>query len=90
MAAVGALQFDVVRFRLESEYSVETVMDPLAYTSARWVTGEDADITAVGNGRGRMRAEDRDGRPVILFTTEWDLRYAEENAANVTFASSAT
>jgi peptide chain release factor 3 len=90
MAAVGALQFDVVRFRLESEYSVETVMDPLAYTAARWVSGEDAAITAVGNGRGRMRAEDRDGRPVILFTTEWDLRFAEENTTGITFTSSAT
>jgi peptide subunit release factor RF-3 len=34
-----------------------------------------------------MRAEDRDGRQVILFTTEWDLRYAEENAQNVTFSA---
>ena len=33
-----------------------------------------------------MRAEDRDGQAVILFTTAWDLRYAEENAAGVTFS----
>jgi peptide chain release factor 3 len=32
MAAVGALQFDVVRFRLESEYNVETIMEGLGYT----------------------------------------------------------
>ena len=25
--------------------------------------------------------------PVILFTTEWDLRYAEENAVDVTFSA---
>jgi peptide chain release factor 3 len=87
LAAVGALQFDVVRYRLESEYTVETEMDPLSYSAVRWVSGDDAEITTIGNGRGRMRAEDRDGRPVILFTTEWDLRYAEENAANVTFSS---
>lgn len=87
MGAVGALQFDVVRYRLEAEYNVETVMEPLTYSAARWVTGEDAEITTIGNGRGRMRAEDREGRPVILFTTEWDLRYAEENAKNVTFSA---
>jgi hypothetical protein len=34
-----------------------------------------------------MRAEDRSGKPVILFTTEWDLRFAEEQASNVTFVS---
>jgi peptide subunit release factor RF-3 len=33
-----------------------------------------------------MRAEDRDGKTVILFTTEWDLRYAEENANDVEFS----
>jgi peptide chain release factor 3 len=87
MGAVGALQFEVVRYRLEAEYNVETIMGPLAYTAARWVSGDDAEITSIGHGRGRMRAEDRDGRPVILFTTEWDLRYAEENAKNVTFAA---
>jgi len=87
MAAVGVLQFDVVRYRLEAEYNVETIMEPLSYSAARWVSGDDTEITSIGNGRGRMRAEDRDGNPVILFTTEWDLRYAEENAKDVTFAS---
>jgi peptide chain release factor 3 len=87
LAAVGALQFEVVRYRLESEYNVETELDPLSYTAARWVTGEENEITTISNGRGRMRAEDRDGRPIVLFTTEWDLRYAEENARNVTFSA---
>jgi peptide chain release factor 3 len=87
MGAVGTLQFDVVRYRLEAEYNVETIMEPLTYTAARWVSGDDAEITSIGHGRGRMRAEDQDGRPVILFTTEWDLRYAEDNAKDVTFSA---
>ncbi|MDQ4099868.1 MAG: peptide chain release factor 3 [Chloroflexota bacterium] len=85
MAAVGALQFDVVRFRLAAEYNVETIMEPLAYTIARWVEGEESALASVAGGRGRLRAEDRDGRPVMLFTTEWDLRFAQENAPTVTF-----
>ncbi len=87
LAAVGALQFDVVRYRLEAEYNVETVMEPLTYSLARWVDGDEAEIANVAAGRGRLRAEDRDGRTVMLFTTEWDLRYAEENAPGVTFGS---
>jgi len=90
MGAVGALQFDVVRFRLEAEYNVETIMEPLTYSTARWVTGDETEIVSIGNGRGRLRAEDRDGQVVILFTTEWDLRYAEENAKDVSFATQAT
>ena len=87
MAAVGALQFDVVRFRLEAEYNVETVMEPLTFTAARWVSGDNEEITTIGNNRGRMRAEDRAGRDVILFTTEWDLRFAEDNANAVEFSA---
>lgn len=87
LAAVGALQFEVVRYRLEAEYNVETELDPLTYTAARWVSGDETEITTIGNGRGRMRAEDREGRPVILFSTEWDLRYAEENASDVAFSA---
>jgi len=85
LAAVGALQYDVVRFRLQAEYNVETILEPLGYSAVRWVTGDPVAIASVGDGRGRMRAEDRDGRPVLLFTTSWDLRYAEENAPGVVF-----
>jgi len=85
LAAVGALQFDVVQFRLEAEYNVETIIEPLTYSAVRWVGGDGDEIAALGTGRGRLRAEDRDGDPVILFSTSWDLRYAVENAKDVRF-----
>lgn len=87
LAAVGALQFDVVRYRLEAEYNVATELEPLGYSAARWVAGDPRTIATVGDGRGRLRAEDRDGRPVLLFTTAWDLRYAEENSPGLTFSA---
>lgn len=87
MAAVGVLQFEVVQSRLEAEYNVETIMEPLTFTAARWVSGDDTAIAEVGSGRGRMRAEDSSGNAVVLFSTEWDLRYAEENAKEVTFSA---
>jgi peptide chain release factor 3 len=85
LGAVGALQFDVVRYRLEAEYNVQTELEPLNYSAARWVRGETPAVNALGDARGRMRAEDRDEATVILFTTEWDLRYAEENTNGVEF-----
>ena len=39
LAAVGALQFEVVKYRLESEYNVRTVFRTLPYTTARRVAG---------------------------------------------------
>jgi peptide chain release factor 3 len=86
LAAVGALQFDVVRFRLESEYTVETVLEPLSFSAVRWVSGDPQEIATVANSRGRLRAEDRDENPVILFSTAWDLRYAEENSPALRFS----
>ncbi len=86
LAAVGGLQFDVVQSRLEAEYGVETVLEPLSYSAVRWVEGEAAEIAAIGHGRGRLRAEDRNANLVLLFTTTWDLRYAEENAKAVRFS----
>jgi peptide chain release factor 3 len=86
LAAVGALQFDVVRARLEAEYNVETILEPLTFSAVRWVEGDPVEISEVSAARGRLRAEDRTGRPVILFSTAWDLRYAVENAPQVTFS----
>jgi peptide chain release factor 3 len=86
LAAVGALQFDVVRFRLETEYTVETSIESLNFSAVRWVSGESNEISTVANSRGRLRAEDRDGNPVILFSTAWDLRYAEENSPGLQFS----
>ncbi len=88
LAAVGQLQYDVVRYRLEAEYNVATVIEPLNYQLARWVSGDPVTLAALGDGRGRLRAEDRDGRTVLLFSSEWDLRYAEENSTGVTFSAS--
>jgi peptide chain release factor 3 len=86
LGAVGALQFDVVRYRLEAEYNVETDLESMTYSAARWVRGDVPTVNALGDTRGRMRAEDRDGQVVILFTTEWDLRHVIETTKGVEFS----
>ena len=37
VGVVGVLQFDVLKFRLESEYSVEIRLDMLPYEHIRWI-----------------------------------------------------
>ena len=37
LAAVGPLQFEVVKYRLESEYGAENVMEPAPWQLLRWV-----------------------------------------------------
>ena len=76
----------MVRYRLEAEYGVATILEPLNFSAVRWVEGDTNEIAAVANSRGRLRAEDRYKRPVLLFTTAWDLRHAEETAKGLTFS----
>ena len=39
LAAVGQLQFEVVQHRMSNEYGVETRLEMLPYSTARWVLG---------------------------------------------------
>lgn len=74
LAAVGQLQFEVVQARLENEYGVESILEPIGYTLARWAEGGwDAVDKADADGKlfGIMIVQDRWGRPVLLFRNDW-------------------
>lgn len=74
LAAVGQLQFEVVQARLKSEYKVDSVLEPLGYSLARWAEGGwDAVDKADADGKlfGIMIAQDRWERPVLLFRNDW-------------------
>lgn len=86
MAVVGELQFEVAKYRLESEYGVKTVFDRLPYRLARRVEG-DADRAARAQLPSNAKlVEDWTGQPVALFESEWSLRLAQEWNAELTFA----
>ncbi|GAB4342927.1 MAG: peptide chain release factor 3 [Cyanophyceae cyanobacterium] len=77
LAAVGQLQFEVVQFRLQSEYGVETRLELLPYTAARWVTaGWDA-LEKAGRLFNTFLVKDRFERPVLLFKNEWNCQQVE-------------
>lgn len=44
LGAVGVLQFDVVAYRLQAEYNVACIYEPVTIAVARWVQCEDAKI----------------------------------------------
>jgi peptide chain release factor 3 len=85
LAAVGALQFDVVRFRLEHEYKCETSLDLLPFEMVRWVHGDPEEIRQMASRRGRSRVEDRDGNLAVLFRSRWDLEFAAQEFPEITF-----
>jgi peptide chain release factor 3 len=82
LGAVGALQFEVVRYRLESEYNVKTELTVLPFTVARRVSGEFAGASFPSNAR---LVESWEGTPVALFESEWSIRLAQEWNAGLHF-----
>ncbi len=79
LAAVGQLQFEVVQFRLQNEYGVETRLEPLPYSVARWVAGGWDALNAVGRLFNTVVVKDNWGRPVLLFKNEWNLHQVMED-----------
>jgi peptide chain release factor 3 len=77
LAAVGQLQFEVVQFRMQSEYNVETTIDMLPYSVARWVDGGWDALAKVGRLFNTVTVKDTWGRPVLLFRNDWNCRQVE-------------
>lgn len=77
LAAVGQLQFEVVQFRLRNEYGVETLLELLPYTVARWVDGGWEALNKVGRLFNTVTVKDNWGRPVLLFRNEWNCQQVE-------------
>ncbi len=79
LAAVGQLQIEVVQFRMQNEYNVETAIEPLAYSVARWVHGGWSALEKAGRIFNAITVKDNWGRPVLLFKNEWNLRQIEQD-----------
>jgi peptide chain release factor 3 len=80
LGALGRLQFEVVKYRLEAEYGVDVLLEAAPHQLARWVTGIDGgavDLDDLGAAVEGMVVLDVRGRTVVLFDREWPLRTAE-------------
>ncbi len=91
VGAVGALQFEVLQHRLKAEYSVEMKLDRLPYSKARWITAKDPTtdlpkrLRTVGGHHDNRYLVDRDGLPVILFASDWNVSWAVDNYKDLNF-----
>jgi len=87
VGVVGELQLDVLKTRVEAEYSVSIELEPAPFETARWISAESkADLEAfMSANRGGM-SEDRDGSPVFLARNAWELGYIAERAPKIKFA----
>ncbi len=72
-AAVGQLQFEVMQYRLKDEYGVETVLTALPFQCSAWILG---DIQTFNKSTSSALVLDRQGRPMALFTSQWEKQYS--------------
>jgi peptide chain release factor 3 len=87
LAAVGELQFDVVRFRLESEYDTATDIEWLPYKLARWIDVDPAASAEMRLPFAAKRVLDQFGHHAVLFQTQWEAEYTERENPTVRFAA---
>jgi peptide chain release factor 3 len=86
VGVVGNLQLDVLRSRLRAEYTLDADFEPSPYDTARWISGSEADLEKFYATYRAQMATDRDGAPVFLAKSTWELGYVTEKFPNLTFA----
>ncbi|MDY7013344.1 MAG: peptide chain release factor 3 [Cyanobacteriota bacterium] len=89
LAAVGQLQFEVVQFRMQSEYGVETRLEPLPYSIARWVAGGWPALEKAGRLFNTLTVKDAWERPVLLFKNEWNVQQVKGDHPDLQLNSTA-
>ena len=78
VGVVGVLQFDVLKYRLETEYNVEIRLETLPYEYIRWVTSTDTDVEKLSGTSDMKKVRDMKGRPLLLFVNSWSIGMTEE------------
>ena len=78
VGVVGVLQFDVLQFRMKSEYGVEYIRRDMPHEFIRRVGNPDFDA-ANWNFTGDTRwVKDVRGRDLLIFNGAWTVRWAQE------------
>ncbi len=86
VGAVGALQFDVVAFRLKHEYGVDCQFEPISVATARWVYCDDAKRLAEFRDRQQENlAEDVSGALTYIAPSRVNLQLTEERWPEIDF-----
>ena len=82
LGAVGPLQFEIVQYRLESEYGAASRIVNAPWELSRWLS-PDSDFENIKLPHGVSRALDGQKRPVLLFSDNWSLKYFQTQNADV-------
>jgi peptide chain release factor 3 len=82
LAAVGPLQFEVVQYRMQTEYGADSRLETAPWQVMRWISPSvsAAQLEAAIIPTGARLAKDAAGQNVILFSEVWSSQYfADKN-----------
>jgi peptide chain release factor 3 len=86
LGAIGQLQFEVVAFRLQDEYNVQCVFEPINVVTARWIMIDDEKRRAEFRDKAYDNlALDHAGELVYLAPTRVNLELTQERWPDVRF-----
>jgi len=70
------LQFEVLEYRLRTEYGVEIRRRALPYEIIRWIVGNDVDVGSLNLTSDTRWVQDFRGNNLLLFTSSWCIDWA--------------
>jgi len=85
VGAVGMLQFEVVAFRLQDEYKVDCVYEPVTVYTARWVEAEPGVLEEFRKKASDNLALDAGGHLSYLAPTRINLELTQERWPEIEF-----
>lgn len=86
IGTVGALQFEVIEYRLLHEYGAKCRYEGLSLHKACWIESDDeAELREFKKRKAQYMAKDKDGRDVFLAESGFMLQMAQQDFKNIRF-----
>ena len=85
IGTVGALQYEVIQYRLEHEYGAKCTYEPIAIHKACWIEADEksSEFQEFARLKQRFMARDNHGQLVFLADSAFSISMAQEKFPNV-------
>ncbi len=85
IGTVGALQYEVIQYRLEHEYGAKCTYEPLSIHKACWIEADESteEYKEFARLKQRFMARDKYNRPVFLADSSFTIQMTQEKFPNV-------
>ncbi len=86
VGVVGVLQFEVLEYRLKNEYGCDLRRSNMNYQQIRWIENKDLDPKTLKLSHDTKWVQDYRGNNLLLFTSEWSVRWVLEDNPELVLA----